>query len=99
MQHTFFNTYHTNQTETVQTHTNKAQSFKTVFLGDSNVGKTCLAKLFVERRVLDHSTNTIGFDHHVKEIEIDGGVKVKVRFTAYVRFIGRERETVLVTSI
>lgn len=60
------------------THANKSQSFKTVFLGDANVGKTCLAKLFVERRVLDQSTNTIGFDHHVKEIEVEGGVKVKV---------------------
>ena len=69
---------HSLQTETCLSRVNKAQSFKTVFLGDANVGKTCLAKLFVERRVVDQTTNTIGFDHHVKEIEVEGGIRVKV---------------------
>ena len=59
-------------------HVNRSQSFKTVFLGDSDVGKTCLAKLFVDRNVVDQTTNTIGFDHHVKEIELEGGIAVKV---------------------
>ena len=58
---------------------NKSQSFKTVFLGDSHVGKTCLARLFVEGKVLDQSTNTIGFDHHVKEIQVLEELQVKVR--------------------
>ena len=57
----------------------KSQSFKTVFLGDSNVGKTCLAKLFVEGVVVDQSTNTIGFDHHVKELQVSEQTTVKVR--------------------
>lgn len=57
----------------------KSQAFKTVFLGDSNVGKTCLAKLYVEGKVVEQSTNTIGFDHHVKEIEPEDGMPVKVR--------------------
>lgn len=44
------------------------------------MGKTCLAKLFVEREILQHSTNTIGFDHHVREVEIDNDVTVKVSY-------------------
>ena len=58
---------------------NRTQSFKTVFLGDSNVGKTCLAKMFVEGRVLEQTTNTIGFDHHTKEVLIAEDRPVKVR--------------------
>ena len=57
---------------------NKSQAFKTVFLGDSNVGKTCLAKLYVDRAVHEQSTNTIGFDHHVKEVETEEGESIKV---------------------
>lgn len=56
----------------------KKQAFKTVFLGDSNVGKTCLARLFVDRAVLELSSNTVGFDHHVREIEVEEGLSVKV---------------------
>ena len=59
-------------------HIARSQSFKTVFLGDSNVGKTCLARLFVERRVVEQSTNTIGFDHHVREVELEQGIPIKV---------------------
>lgn len=61
------------------TNINPSQSFKTVFLGDSNVGKTCLAKLFVKGEVEVATTNTIGFDHHVKEVLIDNERTVKVR--------------------
>ena len=57
---------------------NKQQSFKTVFLGDSHVGKTCLARLFVEGVVVEQCTNTIGFDHHVREIHIQENLSVKV---------------------
>ena len=50
-----------------------------MFLGDPNVGKTCLARMFVDRHVLEESTNTIGFDHHMKEVEVGEGMCVKVR--------------------
>lgn len=56
----------------------KTQTFKTVFLGDPNVGKTCLAHMFVDREVLEQSTNTIGFDHHLKQVELEDDVQVKV---------------------
>ena len=56
----------------------KSQAFKTVFLGDSNVGKTCLAKLYVEGEVVQATTHTIGFDHHVKELEIEENLPIKV---------------------
>ena len=42
------------------------------------MGKTCLARMFVERQVLEQSCNTIGFDHHVREIEVEEGIHVKV---------------------
>ena len=61
-------------------HLGGSQSFKTLFLGDSSVGKTCLAKLYVERQVLKSSTNTIGFDHLLKEVELKDGISVGVRF-------------------
>ena len=56
----------------------KSQAYKTVFLGDSNVGKTCLAKLYVDKVVAEQTTNTIGFDHHTKELEIEEDVVAKV---------------------
>lgn len=56
----------------------RSPAFKTVFLGDSNVGKTCLARMFTDKEVLEQSTNTIGFDHHVKQLELEEGVFVKV---------------------
>ena len=56
----------------------KSPAFKTVFLGDSNVGKTCLARMFVDKEVLEQSCNTIGFDHHVRQMELEEGVYVKV---------------------
>ncbi len=43
------------------------------------MGKTCLATLFVDHRVIERSTNTIGFDHHVKDVVVEEGVPVKVR--------------------
>ena len=56
----------------------RSQSFKVVFLGDSSVGKTCLARLFIECEVVEHSMNTIGFDEYVKELELEDGIPVKV---------------------
>ena len=61
----------------------RSQSFKTVFLGDSHVGKTCLARLFVEGKVVEQTTNTIGFDHHVREMHIRDSVPVKVGTVDY----------------
>lgn len=52
--------------------------FKIVFLGDSNVGKTCLAKLFAERRTLEQSTATIGFDYHTMDIRLEDGTNATV---------------------
>ena len=43
-----------------------------MFLGDSSVGKTCLARLLSEGKVQEQSNNTIGFDLHCKELMIDG---------------------------
>ena len=56
----------------------RSEMFKIVFLGDSNVGKTCLAKLFVERRTLEQSTATIGFDYHTMDIRLEDGTNATV---------------------
>ena len=45
------------------------------------MGKTCLAKLFVEGEVVEKTNNTIGFDHHVKKVYTEDGVAVKVSMT------------------
>ena len=55
--------------------------FKIVFLGDSNVGKTCLAKLFADRRTLEQSTATIGFDYHTMDIRLEDGTNATVSLT------------------
>ena len=62
-----------------QFNTSRAEMFKVVFLGDSSVGKTCLAKLFVDRRTLEQSTATIGFDYHTMEVRLEEGIRAKVR--------------------
>lgn len=50
-----------------------------MFLGDSSVGKTCLARLLIEGKVVQEQSNsTIGFDLHCKELMIDG-IKLTVR--------------------
>ena len=56
----------------------RSEMFKIVFLGDSNVGKTCLAKLFAERRTLEQSTATIGFDYHNMDIRLEDGANATV---------------------
>ena len=44
-----------------------------MFLGDSSVGKTCLARLLIEGKVVQEQSNcTIGFDLHCKELLVDG---------------------------
>lgn len=56
----------------------RSEMFKVVFLGDSNVGKTCLARMFVDRRPLDLSTATIGFDYHTVDVEVEDGLYATV---------------------
>ena len=50
------------------------ESFKTVLLGESYVGKTCIARLLIERRVAEENSyrETIGFDHFGYQLETDG---------------------------
>lgn len=36
------------------------------------MGKTCFAKLLTARRVADTTINTIGFDHYVMQLTVDG---------------------------
>lgn len=57
--------------------------FKIVFLGDSNVGKTCLARLLVNRRTVDQPTATIGFDYHTVKIELEEGSHASVSFNIH----------------
>ena len=66
------------QVELNYVHINRSQAFKTVFLGNSNVGKTCLAKLIVDRQIVEQTSNTIGFDHHTKEMQLEEGIPVNV---------------------
>lgn len=73
------------QVEFNYVHVNRSQAFKTVFLGDSNVGKTCLAKLIVERQIVEQTTNTIGFDHHTKQMQLEEGMPVNVRLKTSVK--------------
>ena len=47
-------------------------TLQVVFLGDSSVGKTCLARLLTEEKVQPTTDNTIGFDLHSKELIVDG---------------------------
>ena len=72
-------TFHPAQTEDAICLVPQSHTLKTVFLGDSGVGKTCLAKLYLEREVKELVTFTIGFDYDSREVELDDGVTVKVR--------------------
>ena len=55
-------------------------SFKLLLIGDSNVGKSCLASRFVSDRFSYALKPTIGIDFRSKDVVIDGnGVKVTVR--------------------
>ena len=54
------------------------QVFKTLVLGDSSVGKTCLAKLFEEEEVVKNAEYTIGLDYFVKDVKLEDGTLVKV---------------------
>ena len=51
--------------------------FKIIFIGDSNVGKTCVIHSFKSGEFRDKHHNTIGVDFTVHSMDIDGK-KVKV---------------------
>lgn len=51
---------------------------RVLFLGDTNVGKTCLAQLYLKEQVLDDSVVTIGFDYDDKDVDLESGISVKV---------------------
>ncbi len=59
---------------------NFVASFKLLLIGDSNVGKSCLASRFVSDRFSFALKPTIGIDFRNKDIVIDGNaIKVTVR--------------------
>ena len=58
--------------------TDRSEPFKVLFLGDANVGKTCLAQLYLKEQVLEDSIVTIGFDHGEKNVKLDSGKSVQV---------------------
>lgn len=51
--------------------------FKIIFIGDSNVGKTCIIHSFQSGEFRDQQHNTIGVDFTVHTMDIDGK-RVKV---------------------
>lgn len=51
--------------------------FKIIFVGDSNVGKTCIIHSFTSGEFRDNHQNTIGVDFIVHSMVIDGK-RVKV---------------------
>jgi len=60
---------------------------KTILVGDSGVGKSCLLKRFTRNEFADHHLSTIGVDFGVKTIDLDGKVaKLQIWDTA-----GQER--------
>ena len=47
-------------------------SCQVVFLGDPSVGKTCVAKLYINRKPPSNVQSTIAFDCKCKDVDIDG---------------------------
>ena len=54
------------------------EPFKVLFLGDTNVGKTCLAQLYLKEQVVEDSVVTIGFDYDNKDVKLENGISVNV---------------------
>jgi Ras-related protein Rab-1A len=52
--------------------------FKLVLIGDSEVGKTCLLKLYVDGKFEDDFQTTVGVDFMIKTLEVDGK-KIKLQ--------------------
>ena len=45
-------------------------TYKTLIVGDSAVGKTCFMTHFVEKKVIEESTPTIGMDFKIQNIAV-----------------------------
>ena len=61
--------------------------FKILTIGESNVGKTCILRRFVENKFLQKHLSTIGIDYRTKSVYIHGkDIKLKIWDTA-----GQER--------
>ena len=59
---------------------NQPETFKVIVIGDSNVGKTCLALRLCSGVFKDRREPTIGFDFQYKTVRI-GDKEVKVRIS------------------
>ena len=70
-----------------------------VFLGDSSVGKTCIARLLIGQRVHQVSETTIGFDLHCKEFVVDGVPLVVSRTHMIVFYVATVMYTCLGTIL
>ena len=60
------------------------QVFKIIIIGDSGVGKTCLAHRFATGKFPDRTEATIGVDFWERKLELHGGklkVNLSVSFT------------------
>ena len=58
----------------------KEQIFKIIIIGDSNVGKTCLAYRFCTGKFPERTEATIGVDFCEKRLSIDGeNLRVQLR--------------------
>ena len=63
------------------------QTFKILTIGESNVGKTCILRRFVENKFSKIHLSTIGIDYRTKSLHVYGkDVKLKIWDTA-----GQER--------
>ena len=66
-----------NDQQDVQAPLNATYTYKIIIVGDSNVGKTCLAWRFCSGQFLNKTAATIGVDFQEKAIELEGE-KIKV---------------------
>ena len=70
-----------------------------VFLGDSAVGKTCIARLLIGRQVHHVPETTIGFDFHCREFVVDGVPLVVSRTDMIVFYVATVMYTCLGTVL
>ena len=64
-----------------------SQTFKILTIGESNVGKTCILRRFVENKFSKIHLSTIGIDYRTKSLHVYGkNIKLKIWDTA-----GQER--------
>ena len=64
-----------------------SQTFKILTIGESNVGKTCILRRFVENKFSKIHLSTIGIDYRTKSLHVYGkDIKLKIWDTA-----GQER--------